>query len=241
MPWTIVNPPPPAKNWTKPQKQKCVAAANAVLRDGGSDQEAVFACIHAAGKSTRTKQRDDGKEREYDRLAEFYVEEFQRLVLAYLAGTITINGFRGDMRESLKSLYIDMVRLGIDGSRDITIEDMEWMDARLETQYAYLEGLVDDLYNNRASPDRFLWRVGLYAYPRAVFVNFSIPPGIGDLMPYLPGDDCLGGANCHCTLDVQFVDDEIHVDWLLDPMSHNCVVCIEHAAESPYIFSAKDL
>lgn len=241
MPWTLSNPPPPAKNWNKSQKQKCVTAANAVLRRGGSDKEAVFACIHAAGKSTRTKQRGDGKERDYDLIAEEYKAEFQRLVLAYLAGYISISEFGYSMREELLSLHLAMMRLGIGDSRDITEDDMAWLENRLGIQYEYLDGFMDDLYNNRASPDRFLWRVGLYAYPRSVFVNFSIPPGIGGLMPYLPGDDCLGGANCHCTLDVQYVEDEIHVYWLLDPMSHNCVVCIEHAAESPFVFNVEDL
>lgn len=63
MPWTIANPPPPAKNWTKGEKIKCVAAANAVLADTNSESQAIFACIHAAGKSTRNSmliQNEDG-------------------------------------------------------------------------------------------------------------------------------------------------------------------------------------
>ena len=51
MPWTIENPPAVAKNWTKEEQRKCVIAANAVLKRGGSDKDAVFACIAAAGKS----------------------------------------------------------------------------------------------------------------------------------------------------------------------------------------------
>mgnify|MGYP001106203695 CR=1 FL=1 len=53
MPWTTKNPPPPAKNWTEEEKRKCVKVANAVLRDGGSEQDAIFACIHAAGRSKK--------------------------------------------------------------------------------------------------------------------------------------------------------------------------------------------
>jgi uracil-DNA glycosylase family 4 len=51
MPWSVENPPSVAKNWTAEQKRKCVAAANAVLDDGGTDEDAIFACINAAGKS----------------------------------------------------------------------------------------------------------------------------------------------------------------------------------------------
>jgi len=51
MPWTTDNPPSPAKNWTAEEKKKCVSAANAVLAKDGSEQDAIFACIRAAGKT----------------------------------------------------------------------------------------------------------------------------------------------------------------------------------------------
>ena len=51
MPYTTADPPRPAKNWTKAEKQKCVGAANAVLKGGGKEQDAIFACIRAAGKT----------------------------------------------------------------------------------------------------------------------------------------------------------------------------------------------
>lgn len=51
MPWTVDNPPRPAKNWSESEKKKCVTAANAVLREGGKEQDAIFACIRAAGKT----------------------------------------------------------------------------------------------------------------------------------------------------------------------------------------------
>lgn len=52
-PWTLDNPPPPAKNWDAEAKQKCTEAANAVLEDNGTEQEAIFACIRAAGKADK--------------------------------------------------------------------------------------------------------------------------------------------------------------------------------------------
>jgi len=53
MPWTTDDPPSVAKNWTAEEKRKCVSAANAVIGDGGSDEDAIFACIRAAGKSKK--------------------------------------------------------------------------------------------------------------------------------------------------------------------------------------------
>jgi len=66
-PWTKDNPPPPSKNWNAEEQEKCTAAANAVLRDGGwedasdekkkeLEQTAIFACIRAAGKGKKVKE-----------------------------------------------------------------------------------------------------------------------------------------------------------------------------------------
>ena len=53
MPWTKDKPPAVAKNWTAAEKARCVAAANAALRSGKSDEQAIRACIAAAGKSKK--------------------------------------------------------------------------------------------------------------------------------------------------------------------------------------------
>jgi len=47
------NVPKVSKNWTGEEQRKCTEAANAVLREGGEDaeQNAIFACIRAAGKT----------------------------------------------------------------------------------------------------------------------------------------------------------------------------------------------
>lgn len=53
MPWTYDDPPAVAENWDDDEIVACVDAANAVLDEGGNDEEAIFACIHAAGRSER--------------------------------------------------------------------------------------------------------------------------------------------------------------------------------------------
>jgi len=50
MPWTYDDPPAVAQNWTEAEQRRCVDAANAVLEAGGTDEEAIYACIAAAGK-----------------------------------------------------------------------------------------------------------------------------------------------------------------------------------------------
>lgn len=52
MPYSFPNNiPRPARNWTEEQQKKCIAAANGALRGGASEQDAIFACIRAAGKT----------------------------------------------------------------------------------------------------------------------------------------------------------------------------------------------
>lgn len=52
MPWDMDNPPKPAVNWDGEAKQKCIEAANAALAENGDEEQAIFACIRAAGKET---------------------------------------------------------------------------------------------------------------------------------------------------------------------------------------------
>lgn len=68
MPWTIENPPSPpvTDDWTVDEIEACVEAANAVLDDGGSEEDAIYACIHAAGRNEEhMSQRGHGIERRF--------------------------------------------------------------------------------------------------------------------------------------------------------------------------------
>lgn len=67
MPWTVDNPPRPAINWTDEEKKKCVRAANAVLKEGGSEQDAIFACIRAAGKTKKEQDMTNSRDRRRER------------------------------------------------------------------------------------------------------------------------------------------------------------------------------
>lgn len=51
MPWTYDDPPGVALNWDEDEVRACVDAANAVLAEGGTDEDAIYACIAAAGKA----------------------------------------------------------------------------------------------------------------------------------------------------------------------------------------------
>jgi hypothetical protein len=57
MPWSDEDPPAVAKNWSAEEKHKCVIAANAALDEGASDEEAIYACIAAAGRKDKVAER----------------------------------------------------------------------------------------------------------------------------------------------------------------------------------------
>jgi len=63
MPWTKDNPPAVAKNWTPEQQARCVSAANAALENDATDQQAILACISAAGVKHSVEQEPDGSVR----------------------------------------------------------------------------------------------------------------------------------------------------------------------------------
>lgn len=224
--------PNPAKNWSASRQKKCIAAANAVLNNGGSEEDAIFACIHNA----KTKQQEE----EYDRVTGRASEDFQHLVELYFLGRLTLSQFNSSFRERLKQHYAEILLL--DMNRESTEEDIQYVNNKLDDQFAYLDSFVDDLGSGRITQQRALWRAGLYAFPRSVFVAGSVPPEIVELMGVLPGDDCLGNGLCGCSLQVEY-DSEgaAYVYWVVDPLKEHCLICLGHATESPYVFSAEEV
>jgi hypothetical protein len=228
--------PKVAMHWSPVQQRRCTAAANAVLGGGGSEEDAIFACIHAAGRSHH-KQGDDHR---YDRLTEEAFTRYQELVKQVMDGSISISEYRDIMHSELKTLYTGAMLLGIGEARQPTQADLEWLNKRLATQYDYLDGFIEDLRGGY-SEKKALWRAGLYAFPRAAYMNYKLEPEVAAIMPVLPGDDCLGGSLCKCSLQTEVdISGNIMVHWELDPVSEHCPVCVAHAVESPFVFTAED-
>jgi len=239
MPWQYPNNVPRvAKNWSNDEKRRCTAAANAVLNKGGSEQDAIFACIHAAGRS---RKKQEGSE--YDKLVEEGAKKLQQYVLSFMDGLITLSQLRQLMFDEMRIQYTQLVLLGIDEGRGREFDDfdLDWLDGYLSRQEEYLDGFMRDLETDTSSRDRYLWRAGLYAAARPAYVHGTVPQEISLLMPVLPGDDCLGGSNCHCWLDVEEDDRNYYVYWMLDPASESCPVCVAHSIESPFVFEKAEM
>ena len=234
--------PKVAKNWTASEKKRCTRAANAVLRDGGSEEEAIFACIHAAGKGK--KQYDEREEEEYEELCEEASQEFQEMLVAVLSGALSIREFSERFRDRLRIHFSDLMLLGLQGE-EFTERHREILEQRLEREYEYFDGFEADIREALSSgviySDRLQWRSSLYGYARAPFIAGTIPVDITFMMPYLPGDDCLGGSLCRCHLEYDEDDENYLVYWVVDPASESCIICLGHEADSPYVFSKAEV
>lgn len=71
MPWSKKNPPRPSKNWPSAAQSLCIRVANATLRSGGSDTDAIRACIGAV-KKKYPKAIGSGRKSASDLTAGFY-------------------------------------------------------------------------------------------------------------------------------------------------------------------------
>ena len=71
MPWSKKNPPGPSKNWPSAAQSLCIRVANATLRSGGSDTDAIRACIGAV-KKKYPKAIGSGRKSASDITAGFY-------------------------------------------------------------------------------------------------------------------------------------------------------------------------
>lgn len=241
MPWTTTNPPKVAKHWSDTEKRICTSAANSELKRSGDDKKAIFACIGAV-KNHRKSYKQGPEEDEYDLLSENASELLQDLVALFYAGDILLDEFTTRFQDDLRQVYLRAMLLGR-GDKEITEDDLVELQRRLDVQYAYLDDFVKDLRTGRYSEQKALWRAGLYGFPRGAFIYYSIPEDVAALMPFLPGDLCLGGPGlCKCHIEVSY-DDEgtAFVDWVLDPVAEHCSPCIAASMESPFVFSARDL
>ena len=247
MPWSMQNPPPPAKNWSVEKKRRCISAANAALRDGKSEQDAIYACIGAA-KTVKQKARmrvSDAQVELYNEEQSRVEEEFHSYARAYLDGQISLEDFERSMREGLKQYYI-RIALIAKGQNSFRERDRQDVARFLAMIYGYLDGFILDLreYGQKvlASDQGVIHRAGTYGYGWGVFSRFTIPGELADLLPSLPGLSCLGGEACGCFLEFDSDEDGYYVYWYVNLFKQNCIICLDHAAEwSPLFISREEI
>lgn len=76
--------PQVAKNWEPDEIERCISAANQALIDGKTDEESIYICIHAAGKSKKAIEVLEAEIIDWKEAAEpsvNYLDKFRQMVL----------------------------------------------------------------------------------------------------------------------------------------------------------------
>lgn len=176
------------------------------------------------------------REKLYDSEREEREKEFRSLVDLYISGSLTLDRYRSAMEAGLKEHYIRLALIA-KGGRPLTEKDRNDIGVMLAASYDYLTGFSNVLeeYPDSISNVQALHRSGSYANAWGVYTRFALPSVIADLLPALPGLDCLGGMLCGCWLEWEVTDSEIHVYWYTNPSKEHCVLCLDATVSwTPY-------
>jgi hypothetical protein len=170
---------------------------------------------------------------EYEVFCEEASSEFRELVQRFLDGLITLQVFRLLFSEKLREHVGELLLLGSGGVSLVT--DMMLIENVMAAQEVYLTGFIIDLPH--MTPNRALFRGSMYAWNRTAFIMGNVPFDVAVSMP-LPGEICLGGDMCKCSLEVHDVGDFYDVYWRLGVAEH-CAACIAASIQYSPIRIAK--
>lgn len=182
--------------------------------------------------SKKTQSPSKANMRLYEKEQAKVSDEFRQLGMSLATGKISRTKFKKQMQDGLKKYYIRIALLG-KGGRKLTKQDRADLSRFLSKAYQYLDGFLGDLksYKANLSEAQVSSRAASYAGGWGVYTRFTIPSVIADMLPALPGVDCLGGALCGCWLEWSMSGQTIEVYWLLNLSKEHCVLCVSYAAD----------
>lgn len=177
----------------------------------------------------------------YDQEVESAEEDMRREADLYYDGSISENELKSRLRDRTKALYIALALLALGSSLEEE-QDIEDLSVFLGITYKLIDDFIETVREERPNLSRgyVAWRSGLFSSARHVHTRFKMTHDLFNLMPVLPGIDCLGDGKCGCTLEAEFTEDGATVTWYLGATEH-CEICLGAWAASPYTFSADEL
>lgn len=191
------------------------------------------------------------QQRLYDRWHEEEANSLRAVADLFVSDVIGQDQFKEAMLDSLKQYYI---RLALTAKgRALTPRDKSDLGILLAQQNDFLVGFMQDAQEYKtggfeptehfATPAGLIGRAAKYANAWTVYSRYSIPASLADLLPGLPGVDCLGGALCGCFLVWAVAGDAVEVYWEINHFKEHCVLCADfNLTWSPYVvlFSEMD-
>ena len=176
---------------------------------------------------------------------QFYDQSHTEMVLhlsgiadLFLSSHLNRSGFQEAMLESLKQYYIRLA-LVAKGGRSLTDTDISDLGLFLALQQDFLSNFSNDIQEfvdgDQTGTAAFATAAGvfhrssLYANAWSVYSRYLIPASLADVLPALPGIDCLGGPACGCFLIWDVAGDSVEVLWKTTPGKETCVLCEDFA------------
>jgi len=142
MPWSVKNPPGPAKNWSAAAKRICVRAANGALKNGGSDTDAIRACIGAVKRgapgSIKAPKRDWKGRKHDDVSALAFTAEF------YALPRIELEDGAGRNVSTLQVLPEGRFKHPLYGDLDFTEQTLRAMQRNFDRKVLGIDIAVDE-------------------------------------------------------------------------------------------------
>lgn len=140
MPWSYPdNIPQVAQNWTEAQQRRCIEAANAVLEETGDEEQAIFACIAAAGKEQRSMEKKTFRgplEIKADSEQGEFKATFSKLNVKDHDGDVTVPGAFTEGQEVIVEGWNHDYRLPVGKGAIHSDKEKAWIDGQflLDTQ-----------------------------------------------------------------------------------------------------------
>lgn len=201
--------------------------------------------------SKRYRNRDSGRymsSRQMLPLRDAFIdaqkEAVTDLVDRLVDGEISTNRFVQEMRNLIKTSFVDEYALAHGGRHNMTSRDFGIVGQMCRSQYSYLNNFAAEMNDGKLSPGQIRARGRLYieaasqAYERAAAEvrGISGPHGL----PAYPGDGSTAcRTNCRCSWEFTETDDAWECRWTLHPAEH-CLDCLGRSATwNPYVVAKR--
>lgn len=172
--------------------------------------------------------------RSIQRYLSYYQRQAGRLANRLANGEITVSQWRSQMRTELYNLHYTMYVIGIGGTRDMTAQDVEAVQAVVDEQMQYLDNWANQMETEGVpSEARLQARANLYGGAGNATEQYAQMTKDGlPRMPFYPGDGTtLCMTNCRCKWRWRTIDRErgdYNVTWVMGSVEH-CDTCIARA------------
>lgn len=158
-----------------------------------------------------------------------------RLALDYDRGDIRLSDWVLQMRQEVKTSYIEQYLLGIGGRNNMTPSDWGRLGNALRNQYGYLQGFADDLMNRQPPLTLAQIKARMRQYingSTAMYERARAKAQGAPALPEYPADgsqDCR--SNCKCHWRIEETETEWRAFWELEGGADHCDSCLSNNAK----------